>query len=109
MKTIKSFVLAICFLGATGAIAQSAGGNGAVLNSEVQPLRLSEHVNRATQQSVATEQSLLSQNSITVADGERPLTDFAMNEVSEPLGDAARRLRAEHEGVKKATTVWSKQ
>lgn len=107
MKTVKTLVFAACFFGATGALAQST--NGTVLSNEVQPFHISDHVNRATHQSVAPEQSLLSQNSITVADGERPVTDFAVNEISEPLGDAARRLRAEHEGVKKAVTVWSKQ
>jgi len=108
MNTIKIFVFAVCFLGATGALAQS-GLVGTVLSNEVQPFHMNEHTNRATQQPIASPQSLLSQNSLTVADGERPVTDFAMNEITEPLGDAARRLKAEHEGVKKATTVWAKQ
>lgn len=107
MMTIKTLVFAVCFFGATAALAQSAGGT--VLSNDVQPFRINDHVNRATQQSVAPEQSLLSQNSITVADGERPVSEFAVAQVVEPLGDAARRLRQEHEGVKKATTVWAKQ
>jgi hypothetical protein len=105
--TIKTLVFAACFFGATAVLAQSA--NGTVLTNEVQPFRISDHVNRATQQSVAAEQSLLSQNSITVAEGERPVSEFAVAEVSEPLGDAARRLKQEHAGAKKATAVWSKQ
>ncbi len=106
MKTIETLVFAACFFGATAALAQS---NGSVLNSDVQPFRISDHVNRATQQSVAGEQSLLSQNSITVAEGERPLSEFAVAQVVEPLGDVARRLKQEHESVKKASTVWAKQ
>ena len=98
----KATLFVLCLLCATGALGQTAGN---VLSSEPQVLRLPDHPSHASQQRMATEQSLLEYSSYTYVQGERPLWEFAPASHAVPLGDIARMLKREHETAKKAYFV----
>ena len=99
---MKTTILALCFLCATAAFGQSAVP---VVSCEPQPLRMIEHPQRATQQSMAAEQNLLGVSAYTFEKGELPLWQFATPSHATPLGDTARILRNEHATAKKAQKV----
>lgn len=98
----KATLLMLCLLCATAALGQTAGG---VLSSEPQLFRPPDHALHASQQAMATEQSLLQCSSYTIVQGERPLWEFGPTPREVPLGDVARMLRRDHELVKKAEFV----
>jgi hypothetical protein len=101
---MKTAVFAFCFLGATAALGQSFGS--APMSNVVQ---FNNHAERATQQSLAHEQSLLENSNYFFAQGERPLWEVQPRSQSHPvpLGDIARMLRKEHEATKKADIVFN--
>src|SRR5579864_839923 len=105
-NVMKTALFVLCFLCATTALAQSAGGSvgSAPLSSTVQ---MASHAERASQQSLAQEQSLLEQSNYFYAQGERPLWEVQPLSKSRavPLGDIARAFRKDHELVKKADII----
>src|SRR5271165_1688543 len=100
---MKTGLFVLCFLCATTALAQSAGG--AALSADVQVLQMPNHSQHATQTPLAMEQSLLEHSSVFFVEGERPLWEVQPLARQVPLGDIARALRKEHEGAKKADFI----
>jgi hypothetical protein len=101
-------ILTIIFLLASLGHAQIAG-------SSVQPVNgpsysVPDHPMHASQGDLRPEQSLLGSNGVTVARGERPLSDFPDDHrYVKPLGDVARDYRKEHATAEKAAIVWNQQ
>lgn len=100
-------ILTIIFLFASLGHAQIAG-------SSVQPVNgpsysVPDHPQHASQADLRHETSLLGNNSITYAQGERPMWEFGPISVPKPLGDVAREYRAGHATAEKATIVWNQQ
>jgi|SRR5271166_6686222 len=100
-------ILTIIFLFASLGHAQIAG-------SSVQPLNgpsysVPDHPQHASQADLRPETSLLGNNTVTYAQGERPMSDFPDTKYVKPLGDVAREYRAEHVTAEKATRVWNQQ
>lgn len=105
INTMKTTLLGLCFLCATAAFGQSAGGAGA-LSNEVQVFQMTSHAQHASQQPMAQEQSLLEHSGSLYVEGERPLWEVQPPAPPPtPLGDIARMLRKEHEASKKADFV----
>lgn len=98
----KATLFVLCLLCATVTMGQSVGG---ILSAEPQVFRVPDHSLHASQQAMATEQSLLECSSFTYVQGERPLWEFAPASHAVPLGDIARMLKKEHEAAKKAFFV----
>ena len=70
------------------------GQSASVQNGQAQPLQMQEHPLHADQHALGTERSLLSNGTISYAQGERPMSEFLgepKQEVS--LGDVARYYR----------------
>jgi hypothetical protein len=86
-------ILTVIFLFATLGHAQIAG-------SSIQPATgptysVPDHPQHAEQHELRSEQSLLGSNGVTVARGERPLSDFPGNDKpAKSLGEVAREYRA---------------
>jgi hypothetical protein len=102
MKYLGAFCLLFIF-GVAAASAQVAGG---ALSAQPQIFEIPSHPQRAAQQALGREESLLETLTITSAKGERPLWE-APQQVTYvmPLGDVARLFRKEHEVAKKAVLV----
>jgi hypothetical protein len=100
---MKTGLLVLCLLCATSALAQSSSGSANLSNE----LQFSTHNERATQLPMAQEQNLLANSSYSFAQGERPLWEVQPPSHSVPLGDVARRMKKEHETVKKAGIIWN--
>ena len=96
---------AFCLLFVFGVAAASAQVGGA-LSAQPQIFDIPSHPQRAAQQGLGREESLLETATITSAKGERPLWE-APQQVTYvmPLGDVARLFRKEHEVAKKAVLV----
>jgi len=91
-----------CVLLTTAAFGQYLGG---YRNADPQLYNPPDHPQHANYTGIAVEHSVVGGGSYTIAQGERPVSDFPQApEVS--LGDAARELRKQHENVKKARIVW---
>jgi hypothetical protein len=102
MKYLRTFCLLFIF-GAAGAAAQVAGG---ALSAQPQIFEIPSHPERAAQQTLSREESLLETSTITSAKGERPLWEAPQRVTYVmPLGDVARLFRKEHESAKKAVLV----
>ena len=105
---MKTALFMLCFICATTALGQSAGGSvgGATLSSTVQ---MASHAEHATQTALAQEQSLLEHSNYFCAQGERPLWEVQPMSQSHPvpLGDIARMLKKEHATAKKADIVFN--
>jgi hypothetical protein len=101
---MKTTLFVLCFLCATAALGQSAGG-GSALSSEPRVIEFPSHLGHASQRPMALEQNLLEKSSYVYAHGERPLWEVAPVTNAMPLGDVARILRKEHETTKKADFV----
>jgi len=102
---MKAAVCVFCFFCTTVALGQSIGGGsvgGAVLASTVE---MASHPERASQQFLAQEHSLLEHSSFYYAQGERPLWEVQPLANRASLGDIARMLKQEHATVKKADIV----
>jgi len=98
MKT----TLCLLFLLMTTAAFGQAGGNTWALDSQPQVVTIPSHPQTAAPQPMATELNLLGTASYVYAQGERPLWEVGPKPVVVSLGEVARKLRKEHEGVKKA-------
>jgi hypothetical protein len=105
MNTMKTTViLVLCFLCATVAFGQSAGGSlgSASMSSSIQ---MPSHPQHAAQAPMALEESLLDHSGYLIVQGERPLWEVQPLSPKVPLGDIARALRKDHETAKKADFV----
>jgi len=103
---MKTIIIALCFLCATAAFAQSAP----ILSNTPAPVVMYEHPQRAVEHSMATETSLISSylSPYTYAKGEVPLAELGSLPYETPLGDVARAYRKEHIEAPKATKVLEK-
>lgn len=103
---MKTTLFALLFLCTAAAFGQASVS----VNNEPQPLQMTSHQQRASQQPLQEERSLLiTSNSFTSARGERPLWEAGAKPPAEvPLGDVARLLRTQHAAVKKATMSLNK-
>lgn len=102
VKTMK-YVIAFFLLCSAGALAQATG---TVLNSQAQPLQFQYNPRTATQQPLAAERSVLFSNGYTVAQGERPVSDFLSSAECQSLGDVARALKQDQAQTKKSDVVY---
>ncbi len=80
-----------------------------VLYNQPSPLQMIEHTSHASQQPMATSQSLLHSGAYAVETGERPIWEFGTIPQQPSLGEVARSYRKEHLLAKKAQFVWEKQ
>jgi hypothetical protein len=103
---MKTTLLALLFLCATAAFAQSSAGYSTVLSSEPRMLEIPTHNLHASQHPLAQEQNIMFISSNVYAHGERPLWEVGAKPAPEvPLGDVARFYRGEHATAKKAVKV----
>jgi hypothetical protein len=100
---MKKLVLTLCFLWSAAALGQSVS-NTVQMSSTFQTTSHAEH---ASPHALAQEQTLLAGPGwgYTIAEGERPLWEFASSKPEVPLGDVARAYREQHETAKKARFV----
>ena len=99
---MKTTILAFCVLLTTAAFGQY--GYGYRGSPGLAPLP--DHPAHASYAPIAPETTVLAGAGYTMAQGERPVSDFPqMPQMS--LGDAARELRKQHEHVKKARIIWT--
>jgi hypothetical protein len=91
--------------------ATAFGQVGSSINSQAQPMQMSEHPAHAEQHAMAQEQLLVggTGGTYTYAQGERPLWEFGPVSVPVPLGDVARAYRKEKLAAKKAEIIYEKQ
>src|ERR1700758_1209799 len=101
---MKTTIFVLCLLCAASAVAQSAS----VIQNHVEPLRLPDNPQRASQHDMGTEQSLLQSQSYHYEQGERPLWEFGPISQPTPLGDVARAYRTQHALAKKAEVILEK-
>ena len=104
---LKTTILVLCVLSAAAAFGQSTAGAGAI-SADIQPLRMSDHPQRAMLQQPTQTVSLLEGSAATFGTGERPLWEFATAKTETPLGDVARAFRKDHAQVKKAVRTLEK-
>jgi len=99
---MKITLLVFCLLLTTAAFGQYANS----INSQSNPYRSPDHPAHASYAEIPTGQSMVGGGGYTLAQGDRPASDFPQKpQIS--LGDAARELRKQHEQVKKARFVWT--
>jgi hypothetical protein len=103
MKKMLFVIFAMCFLYATAALGQSASGAAPITST----FQISSHPEHASPRPMAQEQSLLEGpgSGYLIAQGERPLWEFATVKQEIPLGDIARAQKQEHSTTKKARFV----
>jgi len=98
---MKTTLFVLVLLAAATAFGQAAGGTF-VLSSEPQPIKVPSHQQTAAQHPLGNELNLLGTTQYASARGERPLWEVGAKPVEVSLGEVARRLRKEHETVKRA-------
>ncbi|HXM69121.1 MAG TPA: hypothetical protein VN911_20505 [Candidatus Acidoferrum sp.] len=99
MKTLLGSFVILC---ATSAFSQS------VISGDIQPLRMSDHPQHASQHAMAQESSLFESSTYSYAKGEVPLAELGSPIYYVPLGDLAREARKEHANDRKAVRVFEK-
>jgi len=83
-------------------------GIGSAQQAPTQPTyTVPDHPQHADQGTPRPEVSLLGNNAVTYAQGERPLWEFGSDKVEPSLGDVARAYRKEHAVAEKAVRVWN--
>ena len=102
-------VLLVLFLFVGGLLAHAQVGGSSIQPATGPTYQVAEHPMHAAQHDLATPQTLLGSNAVTVAQGERPLSDFPTYHVETPLGTVARNYREEHAKAEKATIHWNQQ
>ncbi len=98
---MKPTLCVLFLLFTTAAFGQAVGAAWA-LDSQPQVVTIPSHPQTASQQPMAAELNLLGNAGSVSAHGERPLWEVGPKPVIVSLGEVARKLRKEHEGVKKA-------
>lgn len=104
---MKTTLMVLGFLCATGAAFGQSSNGASALNSEPQIVEFTSHSRRAAQEGMGMEQNLLQRSINVQAHGVRPLWEVATPAYVMPLGDSARMLRKEHEMAKKAEIFWT--
>jgi len=97
---MKTTILVFCVLLTTSAFGQY-GYRG---SPGLAPLP--DHPAHASYAPIAPEMTVVGGGGYTMAQGERPVSDFPQKPQMS-LGDAARELRKQHEHVKKARIIWT--
>jgi hypothetical protein len=103
---MKKTLLVLCLLSATAAFAQY-GGVGHI-SSEPMIYEYSGHPAHASYAPMLQEQSILAATNYSIAQGDRPASDFPQAEAVS-LGAAARELKQQHAQLKKSRVVWVNQ
>lgn len=96
-------LVTLCLLSTPSALGQTVGY---ILNSQPVVIQVPSHPEHAAPKPMAQESNLLGTSTLTIAQGERPLWEFATSVNVLPLGDVARMLRDQHANAKKAERVW---
>ncbi|MGD0214516.1 MAG: hypothetical protein ABSB87_14915 [Terriglobales bacterium] len=104
---MKKILFVLCLLSAAAAFAQNSIG-GYTLNSQPSIPSSPSHPAHAGYTPMAQEQSVLVGTSYTMAQGDRPASDFPHPEGAS-LGNVARELRKEHAQLRKSRVVWVNQ
>jgi len=99
---MKITLLLFCLLLTTAAFGQY----GSYVSSQANPYHSPEHPAHASYAETAPEQSVVGGGGYTLAQGDRPASDFPQKP-HPSLGAAARELRKQHEQAKKARFVWT--
>jgi len=106
MKSLLFVSVVVCAFCAVNA----AGQSGATLSAQPQVLHVPDHPEHASRQAMEQGINLMERSGSVSDQGEMPLWE-AMQAMPAapvtPLGDAARALRKEHDGTKKAVVIWS--
>jgi hypothetical protein len=102
-------VLVLVILAILGAHAQAQVGGSSVQPAYGPTYQVADHPQHASQHDLRPEQSLLGGGGVTVAQGERPMSDFPTYKRETPLGDVARAYREEHAKAEKALIHWNQQ
>jgi len=101
---MKITLLVFCLCLTTAAFGQY----GSYITSQSQPYHAPDHPAHASYAELGTGQSVLGGSGYTMAQGDRPASDFPqLAQIS--LGDAARELRKQHKQAKKARVIWTNQ
>ena len=100
---MKITLLLCCLL-----LSASAFGQYGYISSQTNAYQPPDHPAHASYAPTATEFTVIGGAGYTMAQGERPLSDFPQK-TQMSLGDAARELKKQHEQVKKARFVWTNQ
>jgi hypothetical protein len=103
---MKAVIVTLCL---TFCVSAAFGQVAGVLTNEVQPIQPISHPQHAAVQSMSVEHNLLIPSAFTIAQGERPLWEFASATPETPLGDIARILRQERVDLPKSKKVWQNQ
>ncbi|HZQ93630.1 MAG TPA: hypothetical protein VFA67_01395 [Candidatus Sulfotelmatobacter sp.] len=106
MRTTLLVLIILCSAAAFGQT------TAAVISSQPQVLRMTDHPMHADTTPMATEHSLVGggPSTYTYAQGERPLWEFGpVSEPARPLGDVAREYRKEKQTTRKAGMILEKQ
>lgn len=108
MKTV--ILIAFLAILSTAAFGQYGGLAGTTVQPVTGPTySVPDHPAHASQGDLRPETSLLGNNNVTTAHGERPLYEFGTLKVEPSLGDVARAYRELHAKAEKATIVFEKQ
>jgi hypothetical protein len=99
---MKITLLVFCLLLTTAAFGQYVNS----INAQANPYHVPDHPAHASYAEIPTGQSVVGGGGYTLAQGDRPASDFPQTQQMS-LGDAARELRKQHEQVKKARFVWT--
>jgi hypothetical protein len=103
---MKTMIVLLLVISATGAFAQSYG---TVLNGDPVIFRIPGHPEHASMQEMAAPHYIVHATNGTVGFGVQPLWEFPVVSESVSLGEAARELRKQHATAKKAEKVLSDQ
>lgn len=106
---MKTAILTFCLLTAGSVFAQTLVGGSGLSAPTSSQLNFPSHQRRAEQHPLGQTQTILEEYTVTSAQGDRPLWEFAAIDNSTPLGDVARILRKEHESAPKATFIFDKE
>ena len=105
---MKMTLVVLSFFVLSAAAFAQYGGAVGYRSADPQILRVPEHDAHAGFAQVQSGTTLYPGTSYTLAQGERPPSDFPQA-ASAPLGDIAREFKKQHALTKKSTTVWVNQ
>jgi hypothetical protein len=101
---MKTTLFVLCLFLTAAAFSQTGGH----LSPQGMMYPLPDHPGHASFAPIAQEQSVLGGSGYTIAQGDRPASDFPQKP-QPALGDTARELRKLHQSAKKASFVWTNQ
>jgi len=104
---MKKILFVLWLLSTTAAFAQYYT-SGATISSEPMIYQSPSHPAHAAYAPMLQEQSVLAATNYSIAQGDRPASDFPQADAV-PLGTSARELRKLHAQLKKSRVVWVNQ